>query len=124
MRKLLISLIVTMTFFTAMPMALAVDEGFRGRYHARYRAVSGFSYCENLRNTVRIEYLSPNRRRFEYTDRRGRFVLRYVGGRRPWRYVEKALFAIALAYRARRDTAVGVSGDQDCGYRVRLRRIR
>ena len=117
-RKLFVALFgVVMLTTTAQP-ALAVDDGFRGKYIVIWNEREG--NCGDDQGIVNIRYLSETRRRYDPKGSDNGVVLRYRAGEsRPWQWIG-ADGGIALRYSAATTHATGLAWEAECTWRVTL----
>jgi hypothetical protein len=117
MRKAILAFVMVAIVAAGQP-AVAIDEGFRGRY--RVIALDDTCGFHSSWYRVRIRYVSERVRTYDrFAPGSGR-PLRYVPGERfPWQRQGGSL--VELRYDRRSDTAIGIQQGPQCPrWRVRL----
>ena len=112
MRRAILAFLMLAIVAAAQP-AVAIDEGFRGRYRVIWREIN----CSDTGwYRVRIRYVSERVRRYDRFAPGPGGTLRYVRGQRfPW------AGEVELRYDPATDTAVGrLIKPQGCWKRLRL----
>jgi hypothetical protein len=118
MRKALLAFVTVVIVVAAAQPAVAIDEGFRGRYRVIWREIPGHScLTDSGWYRVRIRYVGERARGYDRFGPGPSRTLRYVRGERfPWRY-----HAVSFRYNPRTDSAVGRHPrPQGCWQRLRL----
>jgi hypothetical protein len=120
MKKSILAFVMVAIVVGAAQPAVAIDDGFRGRYRLIGRDTGG-CFSNSQRRRVEVGYVDERVRTIDpdHSTLGALWRLRYVRGEEfPWQ-TDDGRFV--LRYRPRTDSAVGIlDGIQECVWRVRL----